>query len=203
MKYEWRKQDKEIYIPKRKPTYIQVPNYWYYTLTGIGNPNEEVFQQKVGALYNASYGLKNMVKKENLEDNDYVVFPLEGIWSMVDEKKPFDKEQLQYTIMIRQPSFVTKEMAIKNIQFVQQNKPNPYLKDIQFEEINDGYCLQMLHLGSYDSEEESFSIMRQQLQKDGMNYQPSMHKEIYLSNPKRSKSEALKTVLRYFIQEEK
>lgn len=204
MKYEWRKAEKEIYLPKQKPVQVEVPKYKYYTITGKGNPNEEAFSERVGALYAASYGIKMMPKKGTTPEGyfPYTVFPLEGIWSL--EEAPINqiinKDDLVYKIMIRQPDFITEELAIQNLESIKISKPNPYLNDVVFEELTDGLCVQMLHVGPYDNEPETFSIMNAFMENQELERRTYAHKEVYLSDPRRSNPETMKTALRYFVK---
>ena len=157
MKYEWRKKDKELYIPKTEPAIINVGDYPYFTLSGSGNPNSEAFAEAIGVLYSLSYAVKMMPKKGTVPEGyyDYTVFPLEGVWDLLDKSKanePLDKNNLKYKIMIRQPDFISEALAADVVTAVKNKKPHPLLEDVSFEHIADGLCVQMLHLGSYDTE---------------------------------------------------
>src|SRR5690554_4309809 len=122
MKYEWRRSEKAIYLPKTKPELIVVPNAKYFTITGNGNPNNEEFSKKVEALYQASYGVRMMHKTNFIPKGyfEYTVYPLEGLWDLTDEgrnKEVLDKNDLVYKIMIKQPDFVDEKvfkLAINN-----------------------------------------------------------------------------------------
>lgn len=112
MKYEWRKQDKNIYLPKAKPEIIDLEPMTYITIQGKGNPNHPLFSELVTALYATSYAIKMMPKKGDIPEGyyDYTVFPLEGFWSLEPGSLAFDKEKLTYKIMLRQPDFITPEL---------------------------------------------------------------------------------------------
>ncbi|MBK5654386.1 MAG: GyrI-like domain-containing protein, partial [Rhizobium sp.] len=118
MKYEWRKQEKEFYLPKEKPVSIVVPKMKFFMLDGKGNPNSDTFAEAIQVLYSLSYTIK-MIPKMGITPEgyfDYTVFPLEGIWDLSEEGRlmdTLDKDELIYTIMIRQPDFVTEELAQK------------------------------------------------------------------------------------------
>ncbi|WP_317310612.1 GyrI-like domain-containing protein [Clostridium thermobutyricum] len=112
MKHEWRKHEKDIYVPKKKPEIIDVQNFKYITITGKGNPNEDEFAKKVEVLYSLAYAIKMMPKKGYIPDGyfEYTVYPLEGLWDLTHEGKKLkelNKDCLVYKIMIRQPDFVT------------------------------------------------------------------------------------------------
>ena len=206
VKYEWKKQEKEIYLPKGKPEQIFIKKFRYLTLEGSGNPNESLFSELTGALFSLSYTLKMLPKKGITPDGyfDYAVYPLEGIWDLdidsdFDEIK-LDKNKLVYKIMIRQPDFINKEIIETAAEILKKKKTVMYIDKIKFEEIEDGLAVQMMHTGSYDSETESFEKMKNFCLENKLNIRSKAHKEIYISNPERTAPEKLKTVLRYFVK---
>lgn len=206
MKYEWRKKDKELYLPKAKPTVINVGEYNYFTLSGEGNPNDEPFAEAVGVLYSLSYAVKMLPKRDATPPDyyEYTVFPLEGIWDLKDKSKSsgkLDKDNLKYTIMIRQPDFLTESLASDIFEYVAIKKPHPLLHNTKFECLTDGLCLQMLHIGSYDNEPGTFAIMKQFCDDNGYIRTLHSHKEIYLNDARKTPKEKLKTTLRFSIAE--
>lgn len=206
MKFEWRKQEKELYLPKAKPTEVVVPKQKFYTISGKGNPNDPQFGEETAALYAMSYGIRMMPKNGVNPAGyfEYTVYPLEGFWTLSDEaiaeKKAFDKADLVYKIMIRQPDFVTKELALANLEKISQKKPNPNNQNVKFETIEDGKCLQMLHVGPYDDEHKTFEVMKAYCKEHQLEQTTLAHKEIYLSDPRKVAPEKMKTVLRYFVK---
>ena len=207
-KYEWKKKEKNLYLPKAKPEIIDIPSFKFFTLEGKGNPNDEFFADYVGALYSLSYGVK-MSYKKGIEPKgfyDYIVYPLEGVWDLTekgreDYKKGFiNKEELLFKLMIRQPDFVDETYAKFIIEEVKKNKPNALLNDVKFEEIEEGKVVQMLHVGSYDSEVESFKIMEEFVKESGFERAEKLHKEIYLSDARKVEAEKLKTILRFKVK---
>lgn len=208
MKHEWRKKEKVLYIPKTQPTVIEVGEYPYFTLCGEGNPNSEPFAEAIGVLYSLSYAVK-MMPKRGIEPEgyyDYTVYPLEGIWDLADKTKanePLDKNNLKYKIMIRQPDFLTEELAAKVIEYTRKKKPHKLLSDVKFEHLSDGLCLQMLHLGSYDDEPASFAKMQQFCEDNGYIRAEHIHKEIYLTDARKTAQEKQKTTLRFSIENTK
>jgi len=206
MKHEWRKKEKDLYLPKAKPTLITIPKLTYFSISGEGNPNSAAFGQAVGALYAVSYSVKTSPKKGLQPDGyfDYTVYPLEGFWSLNERGitayqtgQTFDKEDLTFKVMIRQPDFMTEQFAEETIQRVTESKPNPYNERIQFESIEEGLCLQMLHIGPYDTEHETFQKMAAYCDENKLKRLSPTHKEIYLSDPRKSAPEKNKTVLRF------
>lgn len=209
MKHEWRKHEKEIYLPKNEPMLIELPSYNYYTLEGSGNPNREEYKAEIEALYAMSYGIRMMHKNGDAPDNfyEYTVYPLEGIWTLNSEgiknyknNQIFDKNDLQYKIMIRQPEFVTKEIAAKNIITVSAKKANLNNSKIHFETMCDGLCIQMLHLGSYDTEKLSFQRMEDFALEHGYRRKYKHHREIYLTDPRKIEPDKNKTILRFEVE---
>lgn len=207
-KYEWKKKEKDLYQPKSKPEIIDIPSFKFFTLEGKGNPNDEFFADYVGALYSLSYAVKMSYKKgvEPKGFYDYTVYPLEGVWDLTekgreDYKKGFiNKEELLFKLMIRQPDFVDETYAKFIIEEVKKNKPNALLNDVKFEEIEEGKVVQMLHVGSYDSEVESFKIMEEFVKESGFERAEKLHKEIYLSDARKVEAEKLKTILRFKVK---
>ncbi|WP_298780434.1 GyrI-like domain-containing protein [uncultured Polaribacter sp.] len=209
MKHEWRKKEKELYIPKTKPQQILIPEFNFFSIEGKGNPNSPFFSDFIGALYAFSYGIKMTLKKDPILNGyyDYTVYPLEGIWDISEKAKkefdpslPINKDELVFKLMIRQPNFVTKEYATKIIKQVKAKKQNPILELVKFEKNKEGNCLQMLHIGSYDDEATTFKIMEEYLENHNLKRVSKIHKEIYLSDFRKVPSEKLKTVLRFNIK---
>ena len=204
MKHEWRKQEKNLYIPKQKPELITVPEHKFFMIKGKGNPNNEEFSEKVGVLYSLAYAIRMMPKQGYTPEgyNEYTVYPLEGIWDLTEEGRKsdiFNKDELLYTIMIRQPDFVTKEVVDKAFENVRKKKPHPFLNDVTFSTIKDGLSVQMLHVGSYDNEPETFEVMKEFIKDNNLKRSFLQHREIYLSDVRRVEPEKLKTVLRYMV----
>lgn len=206
MKFEWRKQEKALYLPKAKPMELTVPKQNFYTISGKGDPNDSQFGEETAALYAMSYGIRMMPKNGTTPEGyfEYTVYPLEGIWTLSDEAvadgRAFDKSDLVYKIMIRQPDFVTEELALANIERISKKKPNPNNQNVKFETIEDGKCVQMLHVGSYDDEFKSFEVMQHYCEEHQLSRTTFAHKEIYLSDPRKVAPEKMKTVLRYFVE---
>ncbi|WNS44593.1 GyrI-like domain-containing protein [Paenibacillus sp. MMS20-IR301] len=207
MKYEWKKQDKALYLPAAEPVQIHVPAYNYFTLQGQGNPNQPDFAEAVGVLYSLSYAVKMLPKKGPAPEGyyEYTVFPLEGIWDLTEAgrcKAELDKDELVYTLMIRQPDFVTPELAAEVLEKVKQSKPHPLLHKAAFDNVEDGHSVQMLHIGPYDDEPGSFSRMEQYCAGQGLRRLSKLHREIYISDARRTQAEKLRTVLRFTVTQE-
>jgi hypothetical protein len=203
MKYEWKKQDKSFYLPQAKPEMVTVPGFNYFMLEGRGNPNSELFSEAVGVLYSLAYAAKMLPKKGKLLTEgyyDYTVFPLEGVWDLTEEgrqKELLDKDELLYTLMIRQPEFVTADLAAEILETVKLTKPHILLQKAIFGKVEDGLSVQMLHVGSYDDEPGSFAAMENYCIQNGLLRASKTHREIYLSDARRTQPDKLKTVLRF------
>ncbi|NLY46329.1 MAG: hypothetical protein GX053_10155 [Tissierella sp.] len=206
MKHEWRKHEKNLYIPKEKPELITVPKHKFLTIKGQGNPNTKEFSDRIEALYSLAYGIRMMPKQGYTPEGyfEYTVYPLEGIWDLTEEGRKLDnlnKEELVYTIMLRQPDFVNEEIVERAFENVRKKKPHKYHKDVKFEEIEDGLCVQMLHVGPYDNEHETFDVMNKFAMENNLERASLLHREIYLSDFRRVEAAKLKTVLRYKVMQ--
>lgn len=206
MKHEWRKHEKELYLPSKKPQKIIVPKFNFYTIKGEGNPNSDAFSEYIGVLYALSYAIKMSPKKGRTPQGyfDYTVYPLEGVWDINEEAKAnyngvLDKDTLVFKLMIRQPDFVDEAFAAAMLEQTKKNKAHELLEQVRFEQIEEGSCVQMLHLGSYDNEPESFRQMEAYAKVEGLKRLSMTHREIYLSDARKVAPEKLKTVLRFRI----
>jgi hypothetical protein len=131
MKHEWRKHEKNLYMPGNKPEIIKVPEQKFIMISGKGNPNDEEFSEKVGVLYSLAYAVRMMPKQGYTLDGyfEYTVYPLEGIWDLTEEvrkSKTLNKNELVYTIMIRQPEFVTQVVMDRVFENVSKKKTTLY-----------------------------------------------------------------------------
>jgi len=128
-KIEYKKDYKELYMPKNKPEIIDVPKMPFFTLKGSGDPNGNVFSTVIEALYSLSYAVRMSHKSDNVPEGyyEYTVFPLEGIWDLVDYTKPAtDKNNLKYTMMIRQPDFLNETLFQRFLHQTQKKKTIHY-----------------------------------------------------------------------------
>lgn len=207
MKHEWRKSEKHLYLPKNKPELVDIPKLNFFSINGEGNPNSEAFGDYIAVLYLLSYAVRMSYKKDYIPDGyfDYTVYPLEGVWDINEEaKKKFhgvlNKDDLIFNLMIRQPSFVTEKFAEEIINLTKKNKPQELLSKVKFESIEEGKCIQMLHLGSYDDEPASFELMEIFALEQGLARESKVHREIYLTDARKTAPEKLKTVLRFAVR---
>ena len=207
MKHEWRKREKDLYLPKNKPEQINIPSFKYFMIEGKGNPNDDFFAEYIGVLYSLSYAVR-MSPKGGFAPPDYfeyTVYPLEGIWDISEEAKKMksgvlDKNSLVFNLMIRQPDFVTDQFAQDIIERTKKKKPHELLVKVKFGKIKDGDCVQIMHLGPYDTEPESFKLMEQFCKDNNLTRESKQHREIYLSDVRKVSPEKLKTVLRFKVK---
>jgi hypothetical protein len=203
---DWKKTDKQFYLPKAKPGLIAIPPFRFFSIRGQGDPNDSSFQDYIGVLYSLSYAVKMSPKNNFAPENysEYKVYPLEGTWDLTEEGKrthaeKLDKSQLLFNLMIRQPDFVTNDFALEAIERTKKKKYHPLLEKVRFEIIEEGDCVQMMHIGSFDNEPASFAQMEEFCLQNGYKRESKQHREIYLSDFRKVSSDKLKTVLRFRV----
>lgn len=202
-KQDYKKDFKDLYLPKNKSVLLEVPPIRFVVVDGTGDPNGDDFAEATGALYSFSYTVKMIYKSPDAPEGiyEYTVFPLEGVWDLVDKKKPStDKSNYAWSIMIRQPDYLTESLFELLLAQTRKKKPNPWLDKLRMETIREGLCCQMLHLGSYDEEPASFAAMEEYCRDQGYQRKSKIHREIYLSDPRKTEPEKLKTVLRFQVE---
>lgn len=190
-------------MPKALPEIVDVPKMMFLMVSHYGDPNNDKFAQAVEALYSLSYAVRMSYKSDDVPAGyyEYTVFPLEGVWDLLDRTKPVtDKSNLKYTIMIRQPDFLTEQDFQRFLEKTKKKKSNPFLEEIRFESKEEGLCCQMMHIGSFDNEPISIAQMEAFCAANGFNRSSKLHREIYLSDPRKSKPEKMKTVLRFNVE---
>jgi hypothetical protein len=210
-KIDYKKEYKDLYLPKLEPMLIDVPEMIFLMTDGKGDPNtSEEFQNAMGVLYGLSYTIK-MSKMNNTQPKgyfEYVVPPLEGLWWHEDEKvfdgtQISDKSKFLWTIMIRQPEFVTKEVFLWAKDILSKKKPELDLSKARYELFKEGKCAQVMHIGSYDNEFETIKKLEHFIKELGYANDISetrKHHEIYLSDPRKTAPEKLKTVIRHPVK---
>lgn len=191
-----------LYRPSTKQAaIITVPEMNFIMMDGAGNPNTSPdYQQAVEALYGVAYALKFASKKAL--GRDYVVMPLEGLWWGTPMGKhnftEADKDQFQWTMMIMQPDFITEDMVEQAIVQVKAKKGLENLDQMRFAAFAEGLSVQILYFGAYDDEGPTIADMHQFAFDQGYQLR-GKHHEIYLSDPRRTSPEKLKTILRHPI----
>lgn len=187
MKHEWKKHEKNLYGVKQSPRIVDIPMQQFIMIKGEGNPNDKEFSDKVSALYSLAYGIKMMYKNtiSTNEISDYTVYPLEAIWKDIGDTQQLDKNQLEYTIMIRQPDVITKDIVFDALERVKIKKPNSLYEQIFFDTMQDAKSIEVLHIGAYDDEPISFQKMDLLAKENGLVRSTNYHREIYLNNANR------------------
>jgi hypothetical protein len=213
-KIDFKKKNKDLYLPKINPVEILVPKMNFIMVDGKGNPNDKEgeYPKAIEILYALSYTIKmnKEIKKEIDGYFDYVVPPLEGLWWLQDDDMDFSKKyKYLWTSMIRQPEFVTKEIFDLACNEVKKKKPNLDVSKARFEVFNEGLCVQCMHIGPFDEEYKTNEkinkfIKENNLMNDicGVNEDGKIrrHHEIYLSDPRRANIEKMKTVIRHPVR---
>lgn len=204
MKADWKKDGKSLYLPGTEPIAITIPPMNFFSIHGQGNPNEPGFQDYVAVLYSLSYGVRMSYKQPTPPPGyyEYTVHPLEGVWDITKEAKAkasstLDKDTLVFQLMIRQPDFVNPVFAERIKDQVKKKKPHELLEQVEFITIDEGPCVQMMHLGSYDDEPASFTRMETFCAANSLRRKSKLHREIYLSDPRKVEAARMRTVLRF------
>lgn len=209
-KIDYKKVYKDLYLPKKKPMLIDVPEITFITVKGKGNPNiSKEYQEAMELLYGISYTIKMSKMTENKIEGyfEYVVPPLEGFWWLPEEPKQigvFNKDDFIWKSMIRLPEFVTKEVFDQAKETLKAKKPHLNLDKANYEVIKEGKCVQIMHIGSYDDEPATIEKLYEFVAANGLEMdlcETRQHHEIYLSDPRKCKIENLKTVIRYPVKE--
>ena len=207
MAFDYKKEYKEYYLPPKKPGIVTVPPMRYLAVRGQGDPNAEggAYQQAIGLLYGAAYTIKMSPRngREIAGYFDYVVPPLEGLWEQdgVQGADPAHKEKFRWISLIRLPDFVTQADFEWAIAEAARKKKADY-SPVELLTIDEGLCVQCMHIGSYDDEPATVAQMHTYLAQAGYRTDFSaqrLHHEIYLTDPRRTAPEKRKTVIRHPI----
>lgn len=206
MPFNYKKEYKEYYQPPKKPVLIEIPQMRFLAVRGKGDPNAEngAYQQALAKLYAVAFTLRMSQKAGKIIEGyfEYVVPPLEGLWQQngspegsLDYSR---KDDFSWISMIRLPEFIT----VADVQWAiaeALRKKQLDCSDVEYFTYDEGLCVQVMHTGSYDSEPETIAQMMQYLTEQGCAAEHTaarMHHEIYLSDPRRTAPEKLKTVIR-------
>ncbi len=202
-----RKQYQHLYRPSAKaPAVVEVPELSFLMVDGQGDPNHNPeFAAAVEALYGASYTLKFAAKLGPLQV-DYPVMPLEGLWWSEPPLPDLaayltaDRRGWRWTVMIMQPEFTTADMVAEAVEKVRKKKDSPALGKLRLERLHEGMAVQIMHIGPYSEELPNLQRLEAFAHEQGYTLH-GKHHEIYLSDPRRTAPEKLKTVLRHAVVE--
>lgn len=208
MAFDFKKEFKEFYQPKIKPSIITIPKMNYLAVRGTGDPNQEdsAYKESIELLYGVAYTLKMSHKTDYKIEGffDYVVPPLEGFWWQED-REGVDyghKEQFSFISVIRLPDFVSKDNVDWAISQASKNKKRDFSR-VEFFTYDEGLCVQCMHVGPYNDEPKTVEAMHQFMEEEGYVLDITlerMHHEIYLGDVRKTVAEKLKTVLRHPIK---
>ena len=208
MAFDYKKEYKEFYMPKNKPSIVDIPKMNYIAVRGKGNPNDEEgeYKKTIGLLYGIAFTIKMSYKGTHKIDGyfEYVVPPLEGFWWQ-DGRVGIDynqKEELNFISIIRLPDFVTKKDFDWAIEEATKKKKQDFSK-VEFLTYDEGICVQCMHVGSYDNEPATVELMHKYMEENGYVLDITdkrFHHEIYLSDPRKCNENKLKTVIRHPIK---
>jgi hypothetical protein len=199
-KFDYKKQMKALYFPGTKqPVLVEVPEMGFVMVDGSGDPNTSpLFQDAMQTLYGISYTVKFMLK--NQQTRDYVVFPLEGWW-WAKNMRGFSldrKDEWLWTVMIRQPEWVNAEHikdAILEIRKKKKDQAPQLLSEARFTHFHEGLCAQIMHIGPFEAEGPTIQRLHRFIRESGYTLRDKHH-EIYMSDPRKTAQEKLKTVIR-------
>lgn len=207
MAFDYKKEYKEFYMPKNKPTIVTVPSMNYIAVRGKGNPNDEggEYKESIGLLYGIAYTIKMSYKGDHKIEGffEYVVPPLEGFWWQ-EHTQGLDynrKNDMKFISVIRLPDFVTKTDFDWAVAEATKKKKLDFSK-VEFLTYDEGLCVQCMHIGSYDDEPATVQAMHEFATQNGYKVDISdkrLHHEIYLSDPRKCAPEKCKTVVRHPI----
>lgn len=230
MAFDFKKEYKDLYVPKTKPAFIEVPTMNFIAVAGEGDPNAAngSYAEAMGALYGLSFGIKMSKMGDWQPDGyfDYVVPPLEGLWwtgaGGFDGRHITDKKALRWISLIRQPDFVTPEVLCWAREQLSTKKPGLDVNRAHLVSFSEGLCVQTMHKGPYDDEPATIDLMRAFVSASGHVEDISdpsseatvlealdiggnipsirLHHEIYLGDPRRTKPENLRTVIRHPVK---
>lgn len=208
MAFDFKKEYREYYVPKNKPSVITVPSMNYIAVRGKGDPNEPdgAYQKAIAVLYAVAYTIKMSYKGARRIEGffEYVVPPLEGFWWQegVGGVDCADKSSFCWISVIRLPDFVTQadfEWAVAEAT----RKKKIDCSCAEFFSVNEGLCVQIVHMGPFDDEPETVALLNKYLAENGYEADFSdtrMHHEIYLSDARRVAPAQWKTVIRHPIR---
>ncbi len=207
--YDFKREYKSLYNPKKTPDIIDVPEMKFIMVEGSGNPNtSSSYKEALEILYGLSYAIK-MSKKNDTQPKgyfDFVVPPLEGLWWFDEDSFNGEvksrKDEFNWIMMIRQPDFVTTEVFESIKKVLSKKKPELNVSRAILKEHKEGLCAQIMHIGPYDDEPATVAKLEKHIEAEGYKSLMSglrQHHEIYLSDPRKTFPEKLKTIIRHPI----
>lgn len=203
-KLDFKKEYPDLYLPKAEPMLIDVPEMTFIMVDGKGDPGGAEYIASVQALYALAYTIK--MSKMNTPPQgyvEYVVPPLEGLWWGAHGFDIHDRDSWLWTSMIRQPGFVTPEVFNWAVEECRKKKPEVDVSKARLQPFTEGLCVQVMHTGPYSGEPATVEKMKHFMAVHGLKDMVGdvrKHHEIYLSDPRKTAPEKLKTVLRLPVE---
>jgi hypothetical protein len=182
------------YQAPKKPVLLAIPPAQYLSIAGQGAPGGPRFEACIGALYGVAFTIK--MTRKFAGQGDYAVAKLEGQWLLDRQQREAPKDQWQWQLMIRTPDFITardREQAVAVL--LKRGKPGE-VAEVKLETVDEGQCVQMLHVGPYEKEGDTVALMQAFAEQQGFIF-TGAHHDIYLSDPRRVPAERLRTILRH------
>lgn len=193
-KLDLKKAYKHCYAATETPEMMELPAMSYLTIGGQGEPGGEAFRQATECLFPMAYCIKKMCK---LRGMDFSVPPLEGLWWVTGDKPAAEtpRSEWHWKLLIRMPDFVNHTMSETARQEIRKKKRDPLIELVLLESLTEGQCAQVMHIGSYANEQPTIDKLHAFIRDNGRIPQ-GPHHEIYLSDPRKTPADALKTILR-------
>lgn len=186
------------YKAGQNPAFVEVCPAWYLGIEGQGAPGGESFGHRLGALYSVAFTIKMASK---FAGQDYAVSKLEGLWwgSQGEDMMEEPTDQWNWKLLIRIPAFITGEDRFVALETLRKRGKDEYVEEVRIEQLEEGRCVQLLHVGPYTEERENINRMRDFARENGFEFR-GLHHEIYLSDPRRVAPEKLRTILRHPVR---
>lgn len=185
---------KQYYTAKSTPVIVESGEIPYLTIEGKGEPAGKIFTKSVETLYPLAYGIKKICKAQG---KDFAVPKLEGLWWVKSSKPALEvpRENWFWKLLIRMPDFVTSKIVEDAKEEVFKKKGLQLIKETKFEKINEGKCIQIMHIGPYSTEPETIEKIKDFMKDKGFT-ENGLHHEIYISDPRKTPPNKMKTILR-------
>lgn len=196
-KLDLSKADKTYYTAKKEAHLVELSERGFLTIEGKGAPESELFNQSIEAIYPVAYTVKNHYQTLG---RDFVVPKMEAYW-WSDSDKPFEeleREEWSWKIQVPMPEFVTEKVTLASIEKAFEKKNAARIKEVKWSVEEATKAVQILHLGSYDHEEESIASIMTYIKEHGLEISGN-HKEVYLTDPRKTEEGRLRTIIRYAV----
>jgi hypothetical protein len=196
------KADPTYYKVGQQPKLVDLDAYYYLSHEGEGSPSDQTFALAIERLYAVAYQIKFLCKAQ---DMDFVVPKMEGQWWIAggpDVQHLFTtkpESEWLWKIMLRMPDFVEADHFYRAVQLVKKKKPDLLHDEVKLQLSKAGRAVQVLHLGSYHAEQPTIAKAIQFIQTNGLRIN-AYHTEIYLTDPRKTPEEKLRTIIRYGVE---